>query len=231
MRRIVGLTVLLLLINNINAQALTSTRYFNGSAIMVNVAIGRITEVIMPEKIAKVIKGGNADSILVEVLNNSIFLLPKTSDIPDIFVVTINGQNIPLHLFINQEFNERLEIQFTFSRTNQHMIPQQSALELMKVMMQNKVPPGAEIQTKNQELKLFNDQLKLTLKTVFDLGAMQGLIFNAENLTNNMLIIPLEQLSYPGLIMIAAQKDSLEKRASKLDSTLMYMVIKNDKSR
>jgi hypothetical protein len=81
-----------------------------GTPTEINVEVGKVTEVVFPQKVAKVIKGGLPDAILIEVLDSSVYLLPKAVNPPQIFVTTLSGVSYPLNLHISKEHDIKVQV-------------------------------------------------------------------------------------------------------------------------
>ena len=192
--------------------------------IGVRVAVGKVTEVEFPEKVAKVVKGGAADSVLVEVLENSVYLLPKAGHPQDIFVAGISGESYPLNLVIAPEHDVRLQVNGSDVRrvAQENKMP---ALDLMKHMLRGEEPPGATVVKSGQKTAYKNDQINLSLEVMYEFPNLAGYVLTARNLTDNSVVIPLEQMSFPGLLAATLDQDILKPKGQRGDSAKVYLVV------
>ncbi len=219
------LMVILFQVHAVSAYAQEPVIYYDGRPLEVHVAVGRITEVIFPKKVARIIKGGAADGILIEVMDNSILLLPKNDTPPDIFVTNLTGDNYPLRLSFTGEYHAKVRVVEAFTDAAAKK-GNNLALDLMKMMMQGRVPIQATVIASAKKRLVANGMLELTVNTILELPRIKGLLLTAENLSDNSLVVALQNISYPGLIAIASERDTLEAKGKPGSQTRVYMVIR-----
>lgn len=209
----------------VNVNAEEGVLYYDGRPLEVNVAVGRVTELVFPKKVARIVKGGLTDSILVEVMENSVLLLPKNDNPPDVFVTNTSGSSYPLHLVISADYQAKLRVKeaFTDDLTGKN---NKSVLDLMKIMMQGRVPIQATVISSNEVRTIANGSIELKLNTTFELPRMKGLMLTATNLTDNTLILPIQSLASQGLLAIASEQDTLEAKGKIGSKTKVLMVIR-----
>ncbi len=216
--RNIALNVLFLL-------AFLNLGYAQGQATQIRVANGKVTEVAFPQAVAKVIKGGAVDSLLVEVVDKSVYLLPKSDISADIFITTISGQSYPLHLVVA----DKQDVKVSIDQENVDRISQGSVFDsmgIMKDLLRGQIPQGAsEIPGKGQVL-LDNGNIQLNVKQVYEFPQGKAYILYALNLKNNGVIVPVQSISFPGLVAIASDSDFLNPKGQSGDQTQVYLVCK-----
>ncbi len=222
MRFLLSLVVLCL---PIQAWAEVRNIYYDGRPLDINVASGKITEVIFPEKVAKIVKGGGADSVLIEVLDYSVFVLPKHESPADIFVTSVKGESYPLNLIMGKEHEAKVKITYAFDPNRASGDNRSDVMDLMKLLIQGRVPAGATVLEAKEQRPIAQGQIELTLNTVFELPKLNGLVLTARNITNNTVIVPIQSISYPRLLAISSEADSLSPDAQEGSSTRIYMVV------
>ncbi len=194
------------------------------SAIQVHVAVGKVSEVAFPQKIAKVIKGGMPDSVLVEVLDRSVYLLPKTNSPADIFVTLASGESYPLSLKISAEHDVRVDV-------DGHVLERipgaakVDAMDLMKVVLRGIEPAGATLLKGGQEISFDRSGIRIIVERIYDLPHLAAYILKASNQGNNSVVIPLQQVSFPNLLAIASDQDMLLAKGQDGDATNVYMIV------
>ena len=189
----------------------------------VRVAVGKVSEVVFPEKVAKVIKGGAIDSVLVEVLDTSVYVLPKSNAPSDIFVTGISGESYPLNLIISPEHDLRVEIK----GSSAHRISQDTktdAIDLIKEVLLGREPAGATVLKSGQSMILNAGQIEMSVETIYDFPHVAAYVFKAQNLINNSVIVPIEQLSFPNLLAVASDQDMLNPQGQEGSSTKVYVI-------
>jgi len=197
-----------------------------GRLTNVNVQIGKVTEIVFPSKIAKVVKGGDPESVLVEVLDNSLYVLPKTESPPDIFVTTVLGSSYPLNLHLAKEHD--IKIQVAPSRPNQASSGQYlDVMDLMKDLLLDKEPAGATLLSQGGESILTNSQIQIKVSKAYELLNWKAYVLTAYNLSPNAVIVPIEQLSLPHLLAVSAEQEMLKAKGQEGDTTKLYMIVEN----
>ncbi len=199
--------------------------YYDGRPLDINVASGKITEVIFPEKVAKIIKGGGADSVLIEVLDYSVFVLPKHESPADIFVTSVKGESYPLNLIMGKEHEAKVKITYAFDPNRASGDNRSDVMDLMKVLIQGRVPAGATVLEAKEQRPIAQGQIELTLNTVFELPKLNGLVLTAKNVSDNTVIIPIQAISYPRLLAISSDADSLNPMKQEGNQARIYMVV------
>jgi hypothetical protein len=189
----------------------------------IHVTVGKVSEVVFGEKVAKIIKGGSTDSVLVEVLDNSIYVLPKTNSPSDIFVTGVSGESYPLNLIVGAQHDIRVEVSGSARRLSSQS-SKLGPLELMKEVLLGHEPAGSTILKGGQTIALEDQNLKLTVQVIYDLPHMAAYILKAQNLTDNNLVVPLEQITFPNLLAITADQDMLKPQGEVGDATRVYLI-------
>lgn len=192
-------------------------------AQVVKVSVGKVSEAAFPEKVAKVIKGGAADTLLVEVLGNSVYLLPKTNTPADIFVTGISGRSYPLSLQIADTHDVRVDVQGDQSRHVMQDVPA-DAMALMKEVLLGHEPAGATVLTSPKTTMMADRQIKLRVDKVYDFPKMSAYILKAENMIDRQVILPLQQFSFPHLLAAASDADILKPQGQQGDNTNVYII-------
>ena len=192
-------------------------------AMEVHVAVGKVSEVVFPEKVARVIKGGAADSLLVEALDNSVYVLPKTNTPADIFVTGVSGKSYPLDLVAAGQHDIRVEVAGPLvSRVSREI--NINAMDLMKEVLRGVEPAGATVLKSPYSMTLSDPQIKMTVEVIYDFPHIAAYIFKAQNLTDNSVIVPLQQIFFPNLLAVTCDQDMLKPEGQEGDAAKVYIV-------
>lgn len=219
------LLILFTLLFSQEANAQVRNIYYDGRPLDIQVASGKITEVILPEKVAKIVKGGGADSVLIEVLDYSVFILPKHENPADIFVTSVKGESYPLNLIVGKEHEAKVKISYAFDPNRSSSDNRGDVMDLMKLLIQGRVPAGATVLEGQEQRIIAQGHIQLTLNTVFELPKLNGLVLTAQNTTENMVIVPIQSIGYPRLLAISSDADSLAPKGQEGQQTMIYMVV------
>lgn len=198
-----------------------------GKVSDIQVEVGKVTEIIFPDKVAKVVKGGSQDSVLVEVLDNSVYLLPKTDNLSDIFVTTITGNSYPLNFHVGSHHDIKVQVENArhqesgaFAEAGSYS----SVMDLMKDLLLDREPSGATVLPTKSQFLLSDKKLQLKVERNYELAGWRAYVLTAKNLMNNAVIIPLEQISLPNLLAISSDRDMLAARGQEGDTTKVYLI-------
>ncbi len=228
MRRILCLILFLINFSSCVLPVGASDIKDEGRPADINVEIGKVTEVTFSDKVIKVIKGGKPDSVLVEVLDASVYLLPKTSVLPDIFVTTASGSSYPLSLHISKDRDIKIQIGSSkYKSSNVYKSVYSDVMDLMRDLMLQREPVMATVLPQVGQVLLANKEIQLTVDKAYELGDWRAYILTANNLINSAVIIPVEQISLPNLLAISTDQDMLFAHGQQGDSTKVYMITGN----
>ena len=221
MNRVFVCICILLNVSNVWAKDISKQE----PATAVHVAVGKVSEGFFPEKIAKVVKGGASDSVLVEVLDQSLYLLPKSNTPADVFVTTVSGRSYPLTLTIAPQHDIKVEIN---GGSVSSISPNagSNVMDVMKDIRSEHEPPGSTALKVNRADVLFKDsKIQLHVRSGYDLPALTAYILEARNLTDNSVIVPIEQVTFPRLLAITSDRDMIAPKGREGDRTAVYLVV------
>ncbi len=197
---------------------------FAAEATTVHVSVGKVSEVSFPENIAKVVKGGAADSILVEAMDSALYILPKTDTPSDIFVTGVSGRSYPLNLKVSgaHDLNVVIGGGKTAAKGYQGGI---NVMDVMKDVLLGHEPAGATVLKIDRKITLKDDPIELRFVAAYDFPIMSVYIIKARNLSDNIAIVPTEKIMFKGLSAITSQSDTLNPTGTDGDQTTMYMIV------
>jgi hypothetical protein len=224
MKRVIARILILSLLAS-SELVLASSPKDEGKVLNINVEIGKVSEVVFPAKVTKVIKGGQPDSILVEVLDHSVYLLPKTDTPPDIFVTTTAGSSYPLSLHLSQEHDIKVQVDSSARSSGSLGRNYNDVMDLMKDLLLQKELSMATVLPSQGEVLLSNQEIKLTVDKAYELGDWKAYVLTAKNLISNAVIIPIEQITLPNLLAISADQDMLFASGQQGDNAKVYMIV------
>lgn len=190
----------------------------------VHVQVGKVSEVFFPENIAKVIKGGTADSILVEAMESSLYILPKTDKPPEVFVTGVSGQSYPLSLQISQEHDLKVEVGKARLKRSSYA-GNLNVMDLMKEVLLGHVPAGATTIKLDQILELKHTPIQLKFFEAYDLPTIRVYVASAINRSPDLVVLPIESITIKGLKAITSTADTLNPTGSDGDKATVYLVV------
>ena len=73
-------------------------------------------------------------------------------------------------------------------------------------------------------MTLSDQQIKMTIDVIYDFPQIAAYVFKAQNLIDNSVIVPLQQISFPNLLAVTSDQDMLKPKGQEGDSTKIYIV-------
>lgn len=195
---------------NLNAAEVTT----------VHVNVGKVSEVSFPENISKVIKGGAADSILVEAVDRTLYILPKSNTPADIFVTGASGTSYPLSLQISQAHDLSVVIG---GKTNSFK-GDLNVMDLMKDVLLGNIPAGSTQISLHRTITLKDSPIELSFTHAYEFPTTIIYELSAKNLNNSATMVPIQQISYKGILAIASNSDILNPSGQEGDETKIWMI-------
>lgn len=190
---------------------------------LVNVTIGKVSQVSFPLNIAKVIKGGSADSILVEALDRDLYIMPKSDSPANIFVTDVAGASYALNLQIAKVHDVSVLINQDKIRSRSNYAVNNMML-IMKEMLLGHELVGADQIKLNYVIQLKNSPISLEFLYAYEYPSLTAYIIQAKNLANKMTVVPVEHLSLGRVLGIASDTDTLMPKGQEGDHTNIYMI-------
>lgn len=191
-------------------------------ATAIKVEVGKVSEVVFPDRVVKVVKGGAPDSILVEVMDHAVYLLPKTELPADIFVTTSSGKSYPLLLKVATERDIKVHVGGS-SKRNGQAYGYTDVMDLMKDLLLGHQPLMATPFGTKGDVLFETEELKLVIERAYQMNAWRAYVLKMHNLTAQELIVPIERIVLPDLLAISADKDILSAKGQE-DETLVYVI-------
>lgn len=213
------LIVILMLATTVFAEEVTS----------VHVQVGKVSEVSFPENIAQVIKGGASDSILVEVMDNSLFILPKTEAPSDVFVKGVSGKSYPINLKVSTQHDLNVVVNGNSVNSSKYQSGI-SAIDIMKILLQGNEPAGAVKIKVQRQIVLENSPITLDFELAYDFPQFRVYGITARNKSDRRVNVPLDQLSLENIIAAASLDDVLAPEGQARDHTTIFIIQANERT-
>jgi hypothetical protein len=203
---------------------------WTGQPVTVNVAVGRTTAITFPATITSIVTTASKETLTLETVASRLFLSPLVPDYSgEIFVILANDDQVPLLARSVPPGQADLALRLVAGSAAASGSPgtaQQShvtwtPLRLMRAMILGVQEPGVTVVRSPREVIAYNDSV-LVLRTVatWKTPRYEGVVLEAENLTDQWLRLALESLHFPGLLAVHAERDSLAPRPTRPEETL-----------
>jgi len=200
------------------------TIHYPKQALIFGVQQGRKTEVHFPGRVAKIAKSGDPESVLIDNVNEILYITPKYTPIADISVITEDGTNYPLSFTYGKDYDGIVTV--LLSQPDEEKPKRNYTIALMQDLLTGRVPAGANVYKSKKSVLLKNENLQITIDVIYELPRAKAYVMTAENLLNTPVILPVQQITFPKLLAIASEKDMLMAKGMKGSKSLVYMVIR-----
>ena len=203
---------------------------WTGQPVTVNVAIGRTTAIAFPAAITSIVTTASKETLTLETVGSRLFLSPLVPDYAgEIFVILANDDQVPL--LARSVAPEKADLALRLvagsaatsgaSGTAPSSGGAVTPLRLVRAMILGVQEPGVTVTRSPQPLVAYNDSvLVLRALATWKTPRYEGVVLEAENLTDQWLRLALESLHFPGLLAVHAERDSLAPRPTKPDEAL-----------
>jgi hypothetical protein len=203
---------------------------WTGQPVTVNLAIGRTTAIVFPAAITSIVTTASKETLTLETVASRLFLSPLVPDYAgEIFVILANDDQVPL--LARSVAPEQADLALRIvpgsvaGSRSPGVTPDGSGtltpLRLMRAMILGVQEPGVSVTRGPQPFVAYNDSV-LVLRTLatWKTPRYEGLVLEAENLTDQWLRLALESLHFPGLLAVHAERESLAPRPTKPEDAL-----------
>lgn len=203
---------------------------WTGQPVTVNVAVGRTTAITFPAAITSIVTTASKQTLTLETVASRLFLSPLVPDYAgEIFVILANDDQVPL--LVRSVVPEQADLALRLvagsaaGSGSPGAAPDRSGawtpLRFMRAMILGVQEPGVTVTRGPQPFVAYNDSV-LVLRTLatWKTPRYEGVVLEAENLTDQWLRLALESLHFPGLLAVHAERDSLAPRPTKPEEAL-----------
>jgi hypothetical protein len=204
---------------------------WTGQPVTINVATGRTTAVTFPAPIASIVTTASKETLTLETVGSRLFLSPLVQHYTgEVFVILASDDQVPLIARAvaddAADLSVRLVTGSAAATSKVSGAPHEGTstwtpLRLMRAMILDVQEPGVTL-TRSPHASVVYDDSVLVLRTLatWKSPRYEGVVLEAENLTEQWLRIALESLHFPGLLAVHAERESLAPRPTKADDAL-----------
>lgn len=203
---------------------------WTGQPVVVNVAVGRTTAITFPAAITSIVTTASKETLTLETVASRLFLSPLVPHYAgEIFVILANDDQVPLVARSVTADEADLAVRLVASSaaagkasgTASESSGAWTPLRLMRAMILGVQEPGVTVTRSPQPSVAYDDSvLVLRTLTTWKTPRYEGVVLEAENLTDQWLRLALESLHFPGLLAVHAERESLAPRPAKPDDAL-----------
>ena len=187
--------------------AMAGTRVCSQEPVVVKMAVGKAVEIEMEAGVADLVRSGDPATVKVEHTSGHLFVTPLSANPAELTVIDTRGHSHHISYIFGDGADEKVVVR---DDAGQGQVPahEDTAMALMRDLIRGRSPERATVQ--RSEVVIF-DNGRMRVRSVFieELPHLRGYVTVVENLTQAPLVVPVQQVTLPGLVAVASQKDIL----------------------
>jgi TraK protein len=185
-----------------------------GEPILVRLALQRMTQISFGGDIQQVVTALAKPQVSMETAGPRLFLSALEPDLSgELFVTLTGGQTLTLVVVPARGPEWDLVVRVVSAVTEAAARAAETSgltpLRLMRAMMLNAPLPGVSATPGDGRAVYDDGAVRLTRLATWTSPALEGVILAAENLRPLWITLPLDRLTFPGLLAVHAESESL----------------------
>ena len=200
------------------SSAVAVPRICGDGVVVVKAELGQAVEIVVENGVGDLVRSGDPSTIRVEHTSGHLFLTPLAPSPAEVSIIDRRGGSHLIRLVLDPPAEQRVVLA-DCHEDERAGGAQDPAIALMRDLIRGLVPVGST--EKTTDTVMFDDgKVRMRAILVEEMPGLTGNVLWAENLTSEPLIIPLQQMAYPGLLAVSAAQDVLAPG----EKTKVYMV-------
>jgi len=184
---------------------------------------GKTNELYFESGITSLVRSGTKETLTVEQMNNHLFVTPLTENPADLIIIDLQGLSFKLHFIFGKGYDDKIVVTPAATKANSEA-GENSTIGLIRQLVMNHIPKGST--EKRANLVVFdNGQIRLHLITVYELPQVLCYVLVAENLLNQSIIVPIQEVGFPRLLAVSSEKDLLTAKGTGGAMSKVFMVV------
>lgn len=190
-----------------NGLAMAGPRFAAEDPVVVRAAVGRAVEIEIEAGVADLVRSGDPASIKAEHTSGHLFVTPLSTDPAGLTVIDTRGHSHHISFIFGDGVDDRIVVP-DGPGPAAAAAPRDAGMALMRDLVLGHVPAVAT-ELRSDTLMFDNGRVRVHCVLVEELPRLRGFVAAVENLTRAPLVVPVQQVIFPGLLAVASQKDIL----------------------
>lgn len=205
------------------AQADDVRRITSDGPVEVLGIAGKTNELYFESGIASLVRSGAKETLTVEQMANHLFVTPLTENPADLIIIDLQGQSFKLHFVFGKGYDDKIVVKAAVQKSDTE-VGDNSTIGLIRELVMDRTPKGST-EKRTDTVVFDNGQLRLHLITVYELPQVLCYVMVVENLLNQSIIVPVQQIGFPRLLAVSSEKDLLTAKGTDGAMAKVYMVV------
>ncbi len=191
-------------------------------SVEVRAVLGRTIEVVVASGVSSLVRSGDMSSLKVEHVSGHLFVTPLAKDPAELIVIDGIGRSYRLKFMLGQDFDEKVIIA---PRVNANDRAENivATIDFIRELASGRAPAGT-VKVVREGVIFEDERVRISSLIIYEKPDILGYVLRAENLLDQSLVVPVEQLNFQGLLAITSEKDILSPVGAKGSQGFLYMV-------
>ncbi|MFH0754158.1 MAG: type-F conjugative transfer system secretin TraK [Candidatus Omnitrophota bacterium] len=201
-------------------ESMAESRVCAADVIDVKTRIGQVTEIVVENGVADLVRSGDPATLKVEHSAGHLFITPLSTEPAVLTVIDKRGHSSRIRHVFGEKIDEKI---FVADCSKGSSVPEKedTVVYLMRELVRGRVPKTATAKVAARVM-FEDDQWQIRCVRIFEMPLLWGYCAVIKNKTSGPAVIPIQRFSFPGLLAIATEKDVLAPE----NESQMYMVVK-----
>ena len=187
--------------------------------VTVRALVGQAVEIVLENGVGDLVRSGDPATLKVEHTSGHLFLTPLSSLPAQVTILDMQGQSHLIQWVFDQPVDRKIVIR-DCAPDEGGGGRQDAVMVLMRDLMRGHVPDGAA--RKDTDEIMFDDaKVRMRAVLTYQMPKLWGYVMRVENLTAGPVAIPVQQMSFPGLLAVSSSQEILGKG----EQAKIYMVV------
>ncbi len=191
-----------------------------GESIDVRSAVGQVVEIVVEDGVADLVRSGDPSTIKVEHTAGHLFVTPLTVVPAGLTIMDKRGRSHRLKYIFGQGVDEKIVVA-DCEQESSGQKQQDGVMRLMRDLVRGRDPSGST-QKLATEVMFENEQWQVRSIKVYEMPPLWGYVAVVRNKAQAPAMVPLQRITFPGLLAVSAEKDVLPPQGE----GVVYMVVR-----
>jgi hypothetical protein len=194
------------ILSMVSTAAAAQPRVCGDGPVLVKAAVGQAVEIVVENGVGDLVRSGDPATLKVEHTSGHLFLTPLSVTPAQVTIIDMRGRSHVIRCVFDQPVDQKIVIGDCVPSYEEG--GQDAVMVVMRDLIRGRTPDGAAEQ--KADMVMFDDgNVRMTSLRVYQMLQFWGYVMVVENLTPRIVAIPVQQMSFPGLLAVFSSKDVL----------------------
>ena len=182
-------------------------RVCGNDMVLVKATLGQAVEIMVEDGVGDLVRSGDPATLKVEHTSGHLFLTPLGLTPADVTLIDMRGQSHLIRFVFEGPVDEKIVISHC-DRAEGSRKEADLVIAFIRSLIRGHIFPSAT--EKESNAVMFDDgRVRMRAVLIQELPQLWGYVMVVENLIREPVIIPVQTISFPGLLAVSSAKDRL----------------------